>query len=141
MAKEEFEVTDLSKIENERIKNKIASFMEAKAMELKRNYQLEVLDRIDEMFSKKFLRYGKILKINKDKLTDLENSFILPVFIKPGRTHFMLRTPEDKKIKQRIEDGHKVRCLPYQRQEDARFKFFYNRHIVAPREEKVPLCK
>lgn len=113
MAKEEFEVADLTKIENNRIKNKIAAFMEAKAIELKRNYQLEVLDRIEELFSKKFLRYGKILKINKDKLKDMENSFILPVFIKPGRTHFMLRTPEDPKVKQRVDDGHKVRCLPY----------------------------
>ena len=93
MAKEEFEVADLTKIDNFRIKNKVAAFMAAKALELQRTHQLEVLARIDEIFSKKFLRYGKILKINKDKLKDLENSFILPVFIKPGRTHFMLRTP------------------------------------------------
>lgn len=42
---------------------------------------------------RKYIRYGHPLFINKEKVVDPENTFILPMFIKPGRTHFILRTP------------------------------------------------
>ena len=35
----------------------------------------------------------------------------------------------------------KVRLKNYQRREDAHFNFYYNRHIVNYRIEKVPACK
>lgn len=33
--------------------------------------------------------------LNVEKSTDLRKTFILPIFIPPGRTHFILRTPQD----------------------------------------------
>ena len=74
-------------------------------------------------------------------MRDPVNTFVLPIFIKPGRTHFLLRTASDPKVKHRIDRGGKVRMLNYQKREDAHFRFYYNRHIVAQREEKVPGCK
>lgn len=115
--------------------------MNKQTAELTYKYQQEVLAEDSNVFSKKFLRYGKILHINQKHVKDPRNTFVLPTFIKPGRAHFMLRTPQDLKVKERIKGGKTVRCLPYQKQEDAHFKFYYNRHIVAPREERVPACK
>ena len=84
------------------------------------------------------MRYGKPLYINKDKITDPENTFVLPIFVKPGRTHFMLRTPVDRKIEAKMADGGRVRILNYQKEDDVQFRFYYNRHIVPMRAEKVP---
>ena len=86
----------------------------------------------------RFLRYGKSLFINHEKVTDPESTYVLPIFIKPGRTHFMLRTPIDRKIKKKVDAGGRVRILDYQTRNDVHFKFYYNRHIVPHREEKVP---
>ena len=91
--------------------------------------------------SKKHLRYGTVLKINMDKVTDPFSTYMLPIFIKPGRTHFILRTPEDKLVKSRVEKNARVRMMNYHKPEDVCFKFYYNRHIVPMREEKVPGCK
>ena len=74
-------------------------------------------------------------------MTDPDKTFILPIFIKPGRTHFILRTQSDARIKDKIDKGGRVRIKNYQRREDAHFSFYYNRHIVLPRAEKVPACK
>lgn len=87
---------------------------------------------------KKFIRYGKPLFINLEKVKKPDETFVLPIFIKPGRTHFMLRTSIDHKIKNKVEAGGRVRVLDYQLRSDVHFKFYYNRHIIPHREEKVP---
>ena len=90
---------------------------------------------------RKYVRYGQPLFINKEKVVDPANTFILPMFIKPGRTHFMLRTPMNANIKARVDNGARVRILNYQTRADVQFRFYYNRHIVPSRQEKVPGCK
>lgn len=96
---------------------------------------------LPEYLTKKYLRFGKVRMINREKITDLEKTFVLPMFFKPGRTHFILRTAIDKKIKQRVEKGGRVRIMNYQTRNDVHFRFYYNRHIIANREERVPSCK
>ena len=59
------------------------------------------------------MRYGEPLYINKEKITDPDNTFVLPIFVKPGRTHFMLRTPIDRKIAAKVANGDRVRVLNY----------------------------
>ena len=78
-------------------------------------YRKQILREPEVLFSSKFLRYGKVLRINDDKMRDAEKTFILPIFIKPGRTHFILRTPADEKIKNKIDKGARVRVKNYQR--------------------------
>ena len=51
--------------------------------------------------------------MNDDKMIDPEKTFILPIFIKPGRTHFILRTQQDARMKDRIEKGARVRIKNY----------------------------
>lgn len=87
------------------------------------------------------LRYGKTHFINLEKMHDPENTFVLPMFMKPGRTHFMLRTPEDSMIKAKKQNRQRYRILPYQIPEDVQYRFYYNRHIIPFREERVPGCK
>ena len=47
----------------------------------------------------------------------------------------------DQDVKARVDQGFKVRLLNYQKPGDVHFRFYYNRHIVPHREEKVPKCK
>ena len=61
--------------------------------------------------------------------------------MKPGRTHFMLRAPEDPRVIARMARGARVRILNYQTKADAQFRFYYNRHVVPYRTERVPGCK
>ena len=50
----------------------------------------------------------------------------------------MLRTPIDQKIKNKVDAGGRIRILDYQTRGDVHFKFYYNRHIIPHRVEKVP---
>mmetsp|Transcript_4193 Transcript_4193/g.5590 ORF Transcript_4193/g.5590 Transcript_4193/m.5590 type:complete len:111 (+) Transcript_4193:508-840(+) len=77
--------------------------------------------------------------MNEDKMRDPLKTFILPIFIKPGRAHFILRAPSDKRLKDKIDRGARVRIKNYQKREDAHYSFYYNRHIVGYRIEKVPV--
>ena len=68
--------------------------------------------------------------------------WILPIFLKPGKCDFVIRTPKDPKIDRLMKLGARPKQLDeFQRPEDAAFKFHYKRHIVDIREEKIPLCK
>ena len=99
------------------------------------------MDGFSKDSARKFLRYGKTHFINLDKMKDPENTFVLPLLIKPGRAHFVLRTPEDKVMKTKRDEKKRYRVLPYQLDSDVQFRFYYNRHIIPVREEKVPGCK
>ena len=55
---------------------------------------------------------------------------MLPVFIKPGKQDFIVRTAKDVEIAQRIERGEKVEMLEYQTEKDAAYKFYYIRKLV-----------
>lgn len=140
MAKEKLEITNfklLSPRKQEELRNLSAQIeADLKEQHLKENVQSFGRESIH-----KFIRYRNTMFINLEKVKDPENTFILPIFIKPGRTHFMLRTPLDSKIKSRVESNQRVRILTYQTAKDVQFRFYYNRHIVPFREEKIPACK
>ena len=112
------------------------AFINAKEKDLKLGYQSEILSTFDMSKVRQFLRYGKPFFINFEKVRDPQNTFVLPIFIRPGRTHLMLRTPMDHDVKARVDHGVKVRILNYQKQSDVHFRFYYNRHIVPHREER-----
>ena len=73
-------------------------FIRNKQIELRREFEQEMLKNFTKD-KDNLLRYGKTHFINLEKMKDPENTYVLPMFIKPGRTHFMLRTPEDSVIK------------------------------------------
>lgn len=120
----------------------IRNFIKDKERELLFEFQKHALENLTPSTIKGFIRYGKPLLINFEKIRDPANTFVLPLFIKPGRIHFFLRTEADPRVQRKVEKGSKaLRMLTYQNREDAHFRFYYNRHIVANREEKVPGCK
>ena len=55
--------------------------------------------------------------INYELMDDPANTYVLPIFIRPGRTHFFIREP---------------------REESKENKYFYSRHIVQTRKEALP---
>lgn len=67
-----------------------------------------------------------------------EDTWVLPIFIKPGKNDFLIRTPKDTAVASRMERGDHVALLDYQTREDAAFKFEYHRKVIAIREESVP---
>ena len=100
----------------------------------------EIMDDMEKFMTGK-LRYREFKTMNMEKIHDPNNTFVLPIFLKPGRTHFMLRTPADKRRQDRASSGASMKLMHYQKQKDAFFRFYYNRHIIPLREEKVPGCK
>ena len=140
MAKENFGFVRLEDVRPEQ-RPEVDLYMRKKEQDLLDAIRQEILQDPEQLFSSKYLRYGKVLKINADKMTDPERTFILPIFIKPGRTHFILRAQADKRMKDKMDRGARVRIKNYQRREDAHFNFYYNRHIVDYRIERVPVCK
>lgn len=140
MAKEQFEFSNFNDL-SENAQGAINQFIKETEEELQEDWLRTAFDHMNTSLSKKHLRYGTVLKINMDKVTDPFSTYMLPIFIKPGRTHFILRTPEDKLVKSRVEKNARVRMMNYHKPEDVCFKFYYNRHIVPMREEKVPGCK
>ena len=122
-------------------KEEAKEFMEQAEGRLIEDYQRELLASFDLEGAKKLVRYGKVLYLNFSQIRDPANTFVLPLFIKPGSTHFMLRAPEDPRIKARMARGARVRILNYQTKADAHFRFYYNRHVVPFRAERVPGCK
>ena len=110
-------------------------------MELKYEILETFRDNFSSAITKQHLRYGVVKRINYEFNSDPMSTFALPIFIKPGRTHFIIRTPEDQHIKSRMKKGHRVKMMSYHTKDDVPFKFYYNRHIIPMREEKVPGCK
>ena len=132
MAKESLEFTNLKALpqeERERAEMEIQKNEET----LKEAFLQESLADFGEESIRKYIRYRNSFFINLEKMKDPETTYILPIFIQPGRTHFMLRTPIDRKIKSRVENKQRVRIMNYQKIEDVHFRFYYNRHIVPVR--------
>ena len=69
------------------------------------DFEREQLASFNAEKARQMCRFGKSMLINIEKVTDPNNTFVLPIFIKPGRTHFLLRTPQDERMKARVERG------------------------------------
>lgn len=89
------------------------AYIEAKKEELRMKYLRDTLENFDMNMVCKILRYGKPFFINFEQMRDPMNTYVLPIFIKPGRTHFMLRTAMDQQVKQRVDNGIKVNIQNY----------------------------
>jgi len=74
------------------------------------------------------LAFKKPNLINYELLTDLESTYVLPIFIKPGRNHFFIRDTEE------IDEENQESSS----QEEGGPPFFYSRHIVKVRDEPIP---
>ena len=61
--------------------------------------------------------------INYSLLEDPKQTYVLPIFIRPGRTHFFIREP--------LEDFNPI--LTKQK-----FVYHYSRHVVQARLEEIP---
>ena len=144
MAKEKLEFGDLDTLKFED-RERADEFIENKCAFLHKKHELDLIKKFENGdFAKtrhEYTRYGKPLLINREKVTDPMNTFVLPIFIKPGRTHFIMRTPADLRVKAKVASGKRVRIMSYQNRKDVHFRFYYNRHIVPVRQEKVPGCK
>lgn len=114
MAKEFLEYMDWNEL-NEEKKEAAEIFISEREAELRRVFEADLMKSYgsQDCNSKRNLRYGKTLYINHEKVVNPGNTFVLPIFIKPGRTHFMLRTPIDHKIKKKVDAGGRVRILNY----------------------------
>ena len=140
MAKENLEYTNIKALSPEE-KEVAEMHIRKNESDLKDAFLRESLANFSKESVLKFIRYRNSFFINLEKMKDPENTYVLPIFFKPGRTHFMIRTPIDRKIKSRVDKKLRVRIFNYQKLDDVHFRFYYNRHIVPVREEKIPACK
>ena len=92
IAKDEFKFKNLDELDTAELRERVETFMRTKQNIMKSIYRSEILQNPHKLFNQKYLRYGKVLTMNSHLMTDPEKTFILPIFIKPGRTHFILRT-------------------------------------------------
>lgn len=90
----------------------LAELREQIVIEKKVKWELDLVKKWEEKVIKVSQQERPFL-INMTKVIDPIRSFILPVFLKPGRCHMVIRTPSET-------DGH--------------YKWFYNRHIIDVRE-------
>jgi hypothetical protein len=91
-------------------------------VELLRNWTVKV---------KGSLRYKKPFFINMGKVIDPENTYVLPIFLKPGRNHFFIRG-----IKQ---DSVTINTCSSGFIDD--YPVYYNRHTIEARDQPIPPCK
>ena len=80
--------------------------------------------------------------INYELMFDFERTYVLPLLIKPGRTHFFVRDVFDinitTDIMHRRRETLNSRVDTVSSNPEAHHKFWYSRHIVDLREEPVP---
>lgn len=69
--------------------------------------------------------------INFDKLaTEYEKMWVCPMFLRPGKNDFIIRSPHDPEVQAKIEDGEFLDFNDYSIEEDAAFRFYYKRRII-----------
>ena len=90
---------------------------------------------------KEHLRYKKPNLINFDKISGClkADMWVQPIFLKPGKCDFLIRTPKDKQKALDIEKGRRVKLSEYNTPIDGAYDFHYKRHIVKLRQEKIPI--
>ena len=84
MAKEQLEITSFEQQTPPLSEEKLAeaeAFITSKIEELKQAYKEKALDEFLDIDPRQYLRYGKTLFINREKVTDPADTFVLPIFI------------------------------------------------------------
>ena len=104
---------------------------------MKQHYKEDLVNDFMTVIKKR-LRYKNPKLINFDKLDDLYNTYVLPIFLQPGKTHFFIRNAYDSSANQQYKFGLR-KLLPYQEVADVGYRWYYNTHICEVREEEIPL--
>ena len=85
--------------------------------------------------------------INWDKIVaddNLDESYVIPVLLPPGKNDLLIRTPKDQKVQSQLDSGSQVDFEDYHNSDDesdATFRWYYHRNMSNIREEKVPPYK
>jgi len=83
---------------------------------------------------KRILRYKRPHILNLDQVVngDFLDVYVLPIFLHPGSNEWIIRANKDKSIAEHIKKHGRgsVKLLDYQINDDAEFKFYYNRSVV-----------
>ena len=103
---------------------------------LKNQHTESVLKSHLQIFKQR-LKFKQPNLLNYELLMDLQETFILPMMIKPGRSHFFIRDydkfDEDMSSSDSFtEEESKAGQDPLAK------KFYYSRHVIPVREEQLP---
>ena len=84
------------------------------------------------------LKFKQPNLLNYELLMDLHETFILPIMIKPGRSHFFIRDydkfDEDMSSSESFTEEEESKAG----QDPLAKKFYYSRHVIPVREEQLP---
>ena len=99
-------------------------------MQLKAKYYGEQWAKRKELLTKNSV-FKQPTLINYEMATNPEQTYIVPLLIKPGTTHFFVRDAARQSLLSLNE--------PILTEKD--FRFYYNRQVIQISDEPVPECK
>lgn len=70
-------------------------------------------------------------------MTSPGQTYVLPIFLPPIQIDWLIRTPADLHAEYDIRT-ESIKIEDYQTIQDVKFRFYYNRHVINLREEKIP---
>ena len=112
--------------------------------ELKSNYRNHLFSTHKEILKKKLVFKHPHL-INYELMSDPEHTYVLPIFIRPGRTHLFIRDAYDLNYNTDIFNRRRGDSGGLISKQDSTgdvknrgYRFYYSRHIVPVREEPIP---
>ena len=86
---------------------------------------------------KKALVYKKPNLINYELIDNLDNAYVLPIFIRPGRTHFFVRDVFNVNFASDLYH-RRLENMKGKPPKDSGYRYYYSRHIISIREETIP---
>ena len=113
-------------------KRQIRSWRHINKAKLELEYKLSLFRRHKEILRAN-LAFKRPNLINYELMLNPEQTYVLPIFIKPGQTHFFVRDVS-------LHDSLRV----FNRRDnniDVGHRFYYFRRVIDIREEPVPTCK
>lgn len=84
------------------------------------------------------LPFKKPQLINYELIADPENTWVLPIFLRPGRAHMFVK---DAQKNQLLSMGSLRKRRPDFSIQDLTLDYYYSRHIIEIREEPIPKSK
>ena len=114
-----------------------------KKSELMTAHRKKLVQTHREVFKKK-LAFKRPHLVNYELMFDADRSYVLPIFIRPGRTHFFVRDAFDINYSTDIIHRRRLSAqsnLPSENNStDANqgYRFYYSRHTIPVREEPIP---
>ena len=114
-----------------------------KKTELMTAYRKKLVMTHKEIFKKKLV-FKRPHLINYELMFNVDRSYVIPIFIKPGRTHFFVRDAFDINYTTDILHRRRVSVqgslLSENNSTDANqgYRYYYSRHIIPVREEPIP---